>query len=590
MDHTRFNDKKKNYKIIIICAVLFTSLFFLFCVVNYLNAMPITNVCKVEYVSAYEDILIQNYYKGQVLNFPEDPSRDGYNFIGWSLDINNGELLPTGTIVEKEMVLYPKWEEKIINLKYRNETYNINHLTKINGEGLNISFNDINGKNISISSQQKEGYSFDKWIILDDNKEINILEYSFSHIISDTIELIPLYTANEILYSINSSDLYSINIASTGKVVVGDVLSFELVLNDNVNKSDIDINSTSGNVDVNKVENKYLINITNYTKNFEIIVNNIKTNNYHVSFIDDKNYNYQIEHGKALILPDITKQGYDLLGFKDIYGNTYNNGDIVCSDLELHAIWQLKSLSVSFPKNNGKFAIKYMGKAISNKVISLNYGDELSFEIELADAYSHSHISVYGKNNFGIVMLANKSNVYTLSSVTEGFEIVVENLEINKYEIIVDSLSYGKVTYGSIIEVVDDNIIINDYYSNNIINIEKLVEDNDFYGWFVGDKVLTHSSIQSLAIEDKVEINGEYSKIVCVLKFNANGGILDVDYLVVTTELAKISLPIPEKAGYTFVGWFVELVEINSVINMEKSTLFNGINGTSMILYAGWTK
>ena len=59
------------------------------------------------------DVAPQNQMYGELLEVPEDPTREGYEFSGWYLEPSCDELWEEDTdIIESDLTLYAGWKEK----------------------------------------------------------------------------------------------------------------------------------------------------------------------------------------------------------------------------------------------------------------------------------------------------------------------------------------------------------------------------------------------------------------------------------------------------------------------------------------------
>lgn len=59
------------------------------------------------------DVAPQNQMYGELLEVPEEPTREGYEFSGWYLDPACDDLWEEETdIIECDLTLYAGWEEK----------------------------------------------------------------------------------------------------------------------------------------------------------------------------------------------------------------------------------------------------------------------------------------------------------------------------------------------------------------------------------------------------------------------------------------------------------------------------------------------
>ena len=62
------------------------------------------------------DVAPQNQMYGELLDIPEDPTREGYEFTGWYLDHACDDAWDEAEdIIEKDITLYAGWEKKDLN-------------------------------------------------------------------------------------------------------------------------------------------------------------------------------------------------------------------------------------------------------------------------------------------------------------------------------------------------------------------------------------------------------------------------------------------------------------------------------------------
>ena len=142
--------------------------------------------------------------KGNKVEKPIDPTKEGYNFVGWIL---NDEIYDFDSIVEKDLKLKAKWEKiKILNSNTTNNTGNGNNSNSGNNSNNNkpstpqkktftVTFN-LNG-GIGVSSQKvvegnkvskpndptKSGYNFKSWLQ-------NGKTFDFNSVITGNITLV----------------------------------------------------------------------------------------------------------------------------------------------------------------------------------------------------------------------------------------------------------------------------------------------------------------------------------------------------------------------------------------------------------------
>jgi len=592
MEKTKWYYSKK-FKIILatFITILLTSLVLAISVVIYTS--PLGTVYRVEYVKGFDDVFVQTYYKGEKISFPDTPKKDGYEFVGWSLDKNEDKFLTEEIIVDQELTFYAKWKEQEYQLKYNNEDIKLLYTCELIAEEDLLKIINL-GLTSEIHAPQKEGERFAGWFISDGTSVYKVEDFSFDIAKSFSLTLIPLYEDVMIDFEIiaNSNEYIIEELTHENNISIGEELSFRLILNNSVNNSNINITSTSGVVDVEHKNGVYNIKVNNFYENFKININNITINKYLIKYNNDTTCTTQvIEYGSNLILPKVEKAGYRLIGFKDIEGRYYSKEYIVTSNLELFAVWEEESYKINFPKNNGMYVICLGGEYLtSSKTINKSYNDAIEFEITLSSAYSNSQFVVYAITNNGEVYPIQDGNKYCFEHISSDMQIVVDNVILNTYSVTIDGISYGDFGYGSWIHVDGDKIVLKDVITSQTVLVNTMISDANFGGWVCNNSIVVNCIVQDIADDNgNVAIQGNYSKKVARIQLVANGGMLDLVEVVIV-EGDSFNLPTPTKFGYEFAGWYTKLVEVNTIVDEELSDKFEEITDFCMILYAGWRK
>jgi len=583
----------KKIKILITSIIIFCIAVLTIFISILIYHFPSTTIYKVEYVKSLNDVIVQTYYKGEKITFPDTPIKAGYEFVGWSLDKNENNFLTQEITVEKELILYAKWKEQNYTLTYNGNNFTLTYNSTISYNEDNLLIESTNGL-VSIPNPSINEYRFIEWKISDGINTYDIKDFSFDKIKDTNLVLIPIFEDLFVNFKIigNNNSFIINNLSHTNKIEIGTPLTFEFVLNENVNKSNVNFNLDNGKISVEKFEDKYLICVTDFEDDFEIKINNIELNKYTVTFNNENESiaeNY--EYGSQLCLPSFTKLGYKLVGFKDAQNRYYSNDYIVTSDLSLIAVWEEELYEIKIPKSNGNFIINLDNEFLTlGKVLYKKYNQSITFNVELSDAYNQSTIQVYAYSSNGIINPEIIDNQFIFNNIYCNMEIIIDNVVLNTYSINIDGTNYGKFTYGSWIFVDHDIICIKDNVTNKEIQINTLINDENFAGWYLDNKILLNSTIQDIANKDNIVIiTGKYSVKIAKITLIANGGILDTTEIIFI-EGEEISLPIPTKDGYNFAGWYTKLVEINTIVDENLSTKFVNIDNLTMVLYAGWSK
>ena len=81
-----------------------------------------------------------------------------------------------------------------------------------------------------------------------------------------------------------------------------------------------------------------------------------------------------------------------------------------------------------------------------------------------------------------------------------------------------------------------------------------------FAGWYLKDEFVESGVWQRT---ENITLTAKWTANVYTITFNANGGILEEEMLVVTYD-SEYTLPKPERIGYTFTGWYLEYELVES--------------------------
>lgn len=582
----QYSKKSLILAIVIICFALIIS------AISFIVFSPKRELFKVEFVKGYNDILVCTYRKGEKISFPEVPSKFGYKFIGWSLEKDEEVFLTQEIVIDKEMTLYAKWEEQMYTLSYKNLNVNISLNSEFNVQEDKLKIVGIN-ETVEITEPNKEGFRFVEWNITDGINVYRLSSFKLEQMHGTNLELVPVLKEIVVSFKIEENEKIKIhNLSHDGKISVKDKLTFDIMLDESINKSEILVSATNGEILVDKLNGIYNVSIYNFNKDFEVSIGNIKTNSYKVFFNNqDEVEEKEFLHGENLILPSLNRNGYNLVGFKDYDGRYYFSDYIVSSDLNLFAVWEEAIYNVELPKTNGMFVINYGGEYLTtSKKISKNYNEILEFEITLSNAYNNSNIVVYATTAHGNIYPRLSNNKYIFDYICCDMQIVVDNVELNSYEVSIDGISYGRFGYGTWLYVDGNNITIKDIVSGGETRVNTIVEDDCFSGWICNETIVVNCIVQDIADKNsKIDIKGSYSKKVARIRLVPNGGSIE-ELEIVIVEGEDYSLPSPTRYGYKFVGWFTKLVEVNTIVDESLSTKFEEITDVFIVLYAGWTK
>ena len=105
----------------------------------------------------------QNLYYGDLIERPEDPTHEYYNFLGFYTEKNGGTLVDFSQPLTGDIVIFPRWEPKSYNVNLYSDgnlikTYSVKYLSQIP----------------SLMTPAKQGYNFIRWT----SDEANTVRYT----------------------------------------------------------------------------------------------------------------------------------------------------------------------------------------------------------------------------------------------------------------------------------------------------------------------------------------------------------------------------------------------------------------------------
>ena len=247
-------------------------------------------------------------------------------------------------------------------------------------------------------------------------------------------------------------------------------------------------------------------------------------------------------------------------------GNKYTNrNSYITSDITLYAMWtQSSTILFGDVDGNGR---------ISNSDVAYMY-NKLHGNIK----FRTSTMFKADVDGNGIV---NDNDVDTLHQVDLG-KLAYNNLPVhsNCLGISVNSISKTNYEYGE--EFDYDGIVLQSNYKNTnnhiLISDDYIVTGYDPYE--IGKQTITIRFYQYSTTATVTVKAPNYE-----VKLNTVGGVADKTAADVTLGSPMPSLPVPEKEGYTFVGWFDAEEGGNQITS---STVFNSLSSNE--IYAHWEK
>ena len=284
--------------------------------------------------------------EGQKVKKPDDPTKAGYIFKGWTLD---GESYDFDKIVEKDLELKAKWEkEEQPNNTTNNNSNNSNQNNNSNNNNTTptvkkytVTFNSKGGS--AVASQTvtegskatipiaptREGYAFVEW-------QLNGKKYDFDSKVTKSIELIAVW---------KQLNKYTVTFNSDGGSSVDSQTIYE---------------GSKATRPSNPAKNDYVfvewqLNGKTYdfnskvTKNIELKAVWKQVKKYTVSFNSNGGSAVAsqtiIEGNKATRPSEPIKEGYNFNGWT-LNGNSYDFNSSITGDITLTAKWTQKNYTV----------------------------------------------------------------------------------------------------------------------------------------------------------------------------------------------------------------------------------------------------
>ena len=506
-------------------------------------------------------------------------TKEGYSFEGWSTKKNGvtefqdkAELKNLSSKNGDNITLYAVWEIKSYQITFLDYDKSIIQQDKL----------EYNSKIILPENPTRKGYTFKNWdkelSIVKENLTINALydidSYDISYKLNGgTLDEAPTN------YNIESEDIIIPSPKKVGYSFIG------WTTPDN-KEPIIDYKISTGSVDNIELEANYDANIYN-------LIFNSKDNN---DSLIKRKIKFDSEYG---ILPEVEKDGYTFNGWKN------SNGDFVSSDTlynvpedtNLYAEWNLITYDIKYNLNGG---------TLDEAPTNYNVTSKLNKNQFTKEGYTFIGWST---SIDGDVMFNDESEISNLSSkdkdvITLYAKWEIIKLNVKYYDLFGALLKSETVEYGNKSVAPEDMFIdgytfegwnpslgviredtiykaqytINEYTikynfntgSNDDAQEIKYNVESDtitlptptrtgytFLGWTGsnGLKPQLEVIIHKGSIDDKTYKANWVSNSYKV-SLNANGGVVNEDYIMISYNSLYGTIPTPTRVGYTFEGWY----------------------------------
>ncbi|MBP3920148.1 MAG: InlB B-repeat-containing protein [Bacilli bacterium] len=441
---------------------------------------------------------------GDSIVMPENPQRDGYTFLKWDNDVSEVK------------------EDLVFNALYNINNYNISY--DLNGGAFDEdapSTFTIENESFEIPNPIKTGYTFLGWT--DDNNSEPNMYYEIEKGTIDDINLIANYEPNSyrLLFNTNGAK-------------------------ENIEPKEIEFNTTFGELPsvtkdgyefVNWTDNnnKEVSSSTIFSEPNDIIVNaNWITNQYNITYnlvggsIENAPTMFDVESDDILI-PNPTKDGYIFAGWLINDNNEFitdyiiENGSI--GDIELTANYKPISYTIVYNSNGGN------GNMVDD---TIKYNNKYSLKANTFTKEGHT-FEGWSTEKDGEVKYLDKEEICNLTN--KNNEVI--NLYA-KWNILKFSVKY----YDKFGVLLKDDIV--NYGETSIAPPDPYIDGYTFTGWGNDNEIIKSDKIYTAQYT-----TNDY-KVQYDLNMDKNDDVKVIHYSV---ESDSFSLPIPEREGYTFLGW-----------------------------------
>lgn len=453
----------------------------------------------------YDDSVIEKvkYNYNDVIKNPKDPIRKGYTFLGWD---NSSERVK---------------DNLVIKAQYNLDSYDI--VYNLNGGKIEdaISNYDVEKNSLKIPNPNKEGYDFIGWTQKD--KEEPIKDYEIPKGTIGNIELTANYEpiSYKLIFNTNGA-----NEELEPKEIKYDSSFGEL---SSVTKDGYNFIDWTDKEDKPVSENTVFkeTNDINIYANWETITYNL-TYNLIGGKIEETPNSFNVE-SETIKIPNPTKEGYIFLGWmsKDdvTFKKDYEIPKGTIGDIELTANYKPISYTINYHSAGGK------GTMESSKV---KYNNRLNLN---KNNYSKEGYIFKGwsTEEEGKVIYSDEAEIYNLSSKDGEVIDLYAQWEIIKLN----------VKYIDLFGVILKEETVN-YGNHPNYPADSFIDGYTFKGWNPTSDIVKQDTIYQ----------ADYSINDYVIAYDLNvGNSDDVVNIHYNVESETFTLPIPERVGYTFLGW-----------------------------------
>ncbi|MCQ2608441.1 MAG: ribosomal protein L7/L12, partial [Bacteroidales bacterium] len=486
---------------------------------------------QIDYTITYNanggtSISSDTYHYEDEVTLPE-PTRTGYNFLGW---YNNSNLVGTAitTIEDTEYgnkEFWAKWEAN---------TYAVT---------LNVNSGEINSGNIA-------SYTYDVLAILpqDVTKTGNTFGGWFDNEActgTAVTQIVKGSTGNKAYYAKWTPKTYTVTLqTNNGTINAGNIASYTYNVGATL-PTDVTKNGYEfvGWFDNSSYEGGVVTEIAATEVGDRNFWAKWKNASYAVALnanggsINSNNIDSYV-YGAGVVLPtDVTKTGYRFLGWKD----SENNDALAISATDFGnkaftAQWAKATYTITYDANGGDIDDTYE--------VSYQLGDAITLPTTVTKA-GNTFVAWY--DNVNLI----GEPVTEIAAIEVGDKNYYAKWQANTYTVTLDAQE-GTINTG--------NVTAYTYGVTTSLPTNVTREGYTFTGWYTnaectGDVV---SIISSTTVGNQTYYAG-WSNTAYAVTLNTNNGVISAGSVISYTHGTAVQLPTTaqiEKTGYTFAGWY----------------------------------
>ncbi|MBO7219382.1 MAG: InlB B-repeat-containing protein, partial [Clostridia bacterium] len=381
----------KKMGLIILVVSLFTSF-----------AVMITNMlldtCSIKYVTYGGNMFIEEVVRGTKITLDNSISRDGYDFVGWTMGDDSN--IVSEIVVKNDTILVANWKVVEHSIYYNGISYVVYNNAVITYRDNTVSFTTVDGNMVTLCGAKDYDWKLSEGSLTTPITNSFSLNYSKS----SAIELSQEYRGKTYSVSIMESEGYTLN-AETIDVNSGENAIFEVVLQEGYTNSNIYIEGIEYSA-INTRKGVYVVTLYGVSEDMHIDILGVQKNTYKVLLdYDGGEYvkglgEYELQHGDKLYLPIPKKAGYNFLYWIDTRTNLIiDKEDVLVRDnMTLKAIYRLATYTVKLPTStSGSYVTTYLNNVITdtNNVYEITKLDTITFTVSVSEMYDSASVQLY---------------------------------------------------------------------------------------------------------------------------------------------------------------------------------------------------